>query len=87
MVGLDDIHLAGQEGGVMKALPSFRGAVFRLATAFWLLVFFVMPTLTLEAQSGHPLLGGARGLVRTASGAHLQGPLQAPHADVGKTGE
>ncbi len=58
----------------MKRLRKPRWAVVCLAAALWISFSIVAPRQTAEAQSGHPLLGGARGVVRNAdTGAALEG--------------
>ena len=59
----------------MKRLSVSRWAVISLATALWLIFALMTSWGTVWAQSGHPLLGGARGRVRSATGAHLEGMM------------
>ncbi len=58
----------------MKRLQSLRRALspLALAMAIWLGFFLLAPGMTAQAQSGHRLLGGARGVVRSAK-APLEG--------------
>ena len=59
----------------MKRLPSLRRKVICLATGLWLVLIVLTSGRTVEAQSGHKLLGGARGVVRSSKGTLLEGMM------------
>src|SRR3989475_7592462 len=54
----------------MKRLSSTRWGA--MCTMIGLALLF-MPTPAMKAQSGHPMLGGARGVVRSSKGTLLEG--------------